>query len=382
MSHLPFPLPEPGTNRHPMQHKVYSDFLVIDHCGLNDQGYMLAFVDAGTHYVWIANIQFRTRAYEVFRLWLAHAQRQSGKKLQIWQTDGAAEFRSKELHDYLARKGILHHISLPFARPQQGVAERTICTLMTKVRALLKQSNLPSTYWSYTLHHAMRVHNLLSTAAIIDNLSPHMKWTGKEGNTSMLCVWGCMVLLVALHARPSLRGAPPPPLPPPMPLLLPLTSLVLRTSGLLLLVRSAAAARARVAGVVAEAAGVVVGAAVAVVEAVEVVAAVEAAVGVAAVAAVGVVVVGLQLSVEVLEVARGSSSSVGARPSRPSSFVSGCFSVGRLGVVVAAQAATTMTETGGDLGGATRHQDGGGEGGDGDGGEGDDGGGDGGGGDG
>ncbi|CAI7869047.1 unnamed protein product [Closterium sp. NIES-53] len=190
MSHLPFPLPEPGTNRHPMQHKVYSDFLVIDHCGLNDQGYMLAFVDAGTHYVWIANIQFRTRAYEVFRLWLAHAQRQSGKKLQIWQTDGAAEFRSKELHDYLARKGILHHISLPFARPQQGVAERTICTLMTKVRALLKQSNLPSTYWSYTLHHAMRVHNLLSTAAIIDNLSPHMKWTGKEGNTSMLCVWG------------------------------------------------------------------------------------------------------------------------------------------------------------------------------------------------
>ncbi|CAI7774322.1 unnamed protein product [Closterium sp. NIES-53] len=86
------------------------------------------------------------------------------------------------------------------------------------------------------------------------------------------------------------------------------------TSGLLLLVRSAAAARARVAGVVAVAAGVVVGAAVEVVEAVEVVAAVgvvagvgalvaavEAAVGVAVVAVVGVVAVGLELSVEVLE---------------------------------------------------------------------------------
>ncbi|CAI7880428.1 unnamed protein product, partial [Closterium sp. NIES-54] len=41
---------------------------------------------------------------------------------------------------------------------------------------------------------------------------------------------------------------------------------------------------------------------------------------------------GLELVVEVPEVASGSSSSiVGARPIRPSSFVSGCFGVGRLG---------------------------------------------------
>ncbi|CAI7917777.1 unnamed protein product [Closterium sp. NIES-54] len=156
------------------------------------------------------------------------------------------------------------------------------------------------------------------------------------------------VLLVAPRARPSLRGAPPPPLPPPTPLLLLQTSVVLRTSELLLLVRSTAAARARVAGVGEVAAGVVVGAAMEVVEAVEVVAvvglvpgvgalvaAVEAAVGVAAVAAVGLVVVGLELGVEVPEVTSGSSSSVGARPSRPSSFVSGFFNVGRLGVVIA-----------------------------------------------
>ncbi|CAI7855022.1 unnamed protein product, partial [Closterium sp. NIES-54] len=117
-------------------------------------------------------------------------------------------------------------------------------------------------------------------------------------------------------------------------------------SGLLLLVRSVAAVRPRVAGVVEGAAGVVVGAAVEVVEAVEVVAAVgvvagvgalvaavEAAVGVAVVAAVAVVAVGLELSVEILEEASGSGSSVGARPLCPSSFTCGkphtqhrCFS--------------------------------------------------------
>ncbi|CAI7732386.1 unnamed protein product [Closterium sp. NIES-54] len=157
------------------------------------------------------------------------------------------------------------------------------------------------------------------------------------------------VLLVALRTHPSLRGDPPPPFPPPSPLLLLQTSLFLTTLVLLRLVRSAATARARVAGVVEEAAvvvevavGTVVGAAVEEVEAVEVVAAVglvaaaealvaavEAAEGVAAVEAVGPVVVGLDLGVEALVVVGASSNSVGARPRRPSSSVSGWFSVGR-----------------------------------------------------
>ncbi|CAI7929681.1 unnamed protein product [Closterium sp. NIES-54] len=92
-------------------------------------------------------------------------------------------------------------------------------------------------------------------------------------------------------------------------------------------------------GGVEVAAGVVVGAAVEVVAAVglveevgALVAVVEAAVGVAAVAAVGLVAVGLELGVLVLEVASVSSSNVGARPRRPSSFVSG-FYVGHLWVV-------------------------------------------------
>ncbi|CAI7917502.1 unnamed protein product [Closterium sp. NIES-54] len=105
-------------------------------------------------------------------------------------------------------------------------------------------------------------------------------------------------------------------------------------SGLYLLVGSVVAARARVAGVVEVAAGVVVGAAVEVVEIVELVAAVGvvagvgalvavvvAAVGVAVVAVVGVVAIRVELfRGEVLAVASGSNSSVGARPLRPSSF--------------------------------------------------------------
>ncbi|CAI7785043.1 unnamed protein product [Closterium sp. NIES-53] len=119
------------------------------------------------------------------------------------------------------------------------------------------------------------------------------------------------------------------------------TSLFLRTSVLLRLVRSAATARARVVGVVEEAAvvvgvavGVAVGAAVEEAEGVEVVAAVgpvaevealvvavEATEGVAAVEVVGPVVVGLDLIVEALVAVGASSNSVGARLRRLSSSV-------------------------------------------------------------
>ncbi|CAI7840010.1 unnamed protein product [Closterium sp. NIES-53] len=111
---------------------------------MNDEMYTLTFVNAGTRYVWIVNVEVRSRAYEVFRLLLAHAQRQSGEKLKIWQSDGAAEFRSKEMKDYLAKKGIKHHVSLPYTHQQQGIAEHMNRTLMTKgPRATHRSSALP-----------------------------------------------------------------------------------------------------------------------------------------------------------------------------------------------------------------------------------------------
>ncbi|CAI5484626.1 unnamed protein product [Closterium sp. Yama58-4] len=192
LSHQPFPLLEPGTNRYPKLQKVYSDFLNVGHRGVEDELYTLTFSDF-LRYVWVVNVESRDRAYEVFRLWLPHAERQSGKKLKIWQSDGAAEFKSNQMQTFLTQKGIEHHISLPYAHQHQGVAERTNRTLMTKVRALMKQSKLPPIYWTYAMHHAVRVHNLLSTTANTGNLSPHIKWTGTKGDTSMLRVWGCMV---------------------------------------------------------------------------------------------------------------------------------------------------------------------------------------------
>ncbi|CAI7868391.1 unnamed protein product [Closterium sp. NIES-53] len=69
-------------------------------------------MDAYLRHVWVANVDVHSKAPEIFCIRLADAQRQSGKKLKIWQTDGAKEFRSNELEGLLTEKGIKHHISL------------------------------------------------------------------------------------------------------------------------------------------------------------------------------------------------------------------------------------------------------------------------------
>ncbi|CAI7896153.1 unnamed protein product [Closterium sp. NIES-54] len=209
----------------------------------------------------------------------------------------------------------LGHLLLPYLFPELSAFATVedlvshLCTSDAHYRAALPaeflEKNPPPMYitlYFIVTHlpdslHADRDHFLAldPTALTVDLLEQHLL----AAETSVVAVGAARGTL----GTPFLRGALPPPLPPPTPLLLLSTSLVLRTSGLLLLVQSAAAARARVAGVVAVAAGVVVGAAVEVVEAVEVVAAVGVVAGVGAMvaaveAAVGVVTVGLELSLE------------------------------------------------------------------------------------
>ncbi|CAI7883740.1 unnamed protein product [Closterium sp. NIES-53] len=115
LTHQAYPSVEPSTNRYKKLQKVYSDFIVLTCEGINGKQYTLTFVDAYSRHVWIATVDFRSKAPQIFRIWLAHAQRQSGKKLKIWQTDGAKEFCSNELERVVAEKGIKHQISLPYS---------------------------------------------------------------------------------------------------------------------------------------------------------------------------------------------------------------------------------------------------------------------------
>ncbi|CAI7842429.1 unnamed protein product [Closterium sp. NIES-54] len=61
------------------------------------------------------------------------------------------------------------------------------------MRKLLRGMRLPNHQWPEAMDHAVMMHNLLSSSSLPNNASPHLLWTGKQGSTKMLRVFGCMV---------------------------------------------------------------------------------------------------------------------------------------------------------------------------------------------
>ncbi|CAI7910566.1 unnamed protein product [Closterium sp. NIES-54] len=61
------------------------------------------------------------------------------------------------------------------------------------MRKLLRGMRLPNHQWPAAMDHAVMLHNLLSSSSLPNNASPHLLWTGKQGSTKMLRIFGCMV---------------------------------------------------------------------------------------------------------------------------------------------------------------------------------------------
>ncbi|CAI7901734.1 unnamed protein product [Closterium sp. NIES-54] len=60
------------------------------------------------------------------------------------------------------------------------------------MRKLLRGMRLPNHQWPEAIERAVMLHNLLSSSSLPNNASPHLLWTGKQGSTNMLRVFGCM----------------------------------------------------------------------------------------------------------------------------------------------------------------------------------------------
>ncbi|CAI7861175.1 unnamed protein product [Closterium sp. NIES-53] len=194
LPHRPFaPRHNPSAPAYAPLEKVYSDILYNREPGQVTYNYTINFIDAATRYVWHLNLPSRDMALAAFATWLPVAERDSGVKLKSLQSDGGGEYTSQRFKQYLAQRGIKQLLSLPYAHQQQGVAERMNRTLQNSMRKLLRGMQLPNHQWPAAMDHAVMLHNLLSSSSLPNNASPHLLWTGKQGSTKMLRVFGCMV---------------------------------------------------------------------------------------------------------------------------------------------------------------------------------------------
>ncbi|CAI7793132.1 unnamed protein product [Closterium sp. NIES-54] len=170
-----------------------TDILYNREPGQGAYSYTIMFIDAAMRYVWHLNLPSKDMAFEAFIAWLPVAERESGVKLKSFQSDGRGEYTSQRFKEFLAERGIKRLISFPYTHQHQGVAERMNRTLQNTMRKLLRGMRLPNHQWPEAMDHAVMLHNLLSSSSLPNNASPHLLWTGKQGSTKLLRVFGCMV---------------------------------------------------------------------------------------------------------------------------------------------------------------------------------------------
>jgi transposase InsO family protein len=134
--------------------------------------YYLVVVDDFTKFTWTYLLEHKSDTFSIFTQFQAMVQTQFSLPIQVLRTDCRGEFISNEFNQFCANKGIIHQLSCPHTPQQNGTIERKHRHLIQCALALLSESTLPMSYWSYAVSTATHLINRLPTP----NLNHKTPW--------------------------------------------------------------------------------------------------------------------------------------------------------------------------------------------------------------
>uniref|UniRef100_A0A2N9FX16 Integrase catalytic domain-containing protein n=1 Tax=Fagus sylvatica TaxID=28930 RepID=A0A2N9FX16_FAGSY len=115
----------------------------------------------------------------------AMVERQKGKSLKCLRTDNGGEYTSNEFENYCSEYGIRHEKTVPDTPQHNGVAERINCTIVEKVRCMLRMAKLPKSFWAEDVQTACYLINR-SPSVPLDFDIPERVWTGEDASYAHL----------------------------------------------------------------------------------------------------------------------------------------------------------------------------------------------------
>ena len=89
------------------------------------------------------------------------------------RNDGAKDYKTKVLQDFLRQVGISHEVSKRYCPRSNGLAERLNLTIMDKVGCILIDANLTPKLWPDAAHYAVLNYNNLPHSALDNHKNPN-----------------------------------------------------------------------------------------------------------------------------------------------------------------------------------------------------------------
>jgi len=155
---------------------------------VHNHRYFLTILDDYSRFVWIVLLKSKSEVSQHVENFISLIENQFHITPKAIRSDNGPEFL---LHYFYASKGIIHHRSFIETPQQNGRVERKHQHILNVGRALLYQSKLPASYWSYALLHATFIINGL-TSPTLHNKSPYQLLHNKGPDIESFKVFGSL----------------------------------------------------------------------------------------------------------------------------------------------------------------------------------------------
>ena len=107
------------------------------------------------------------------------------------RSDGGGEYDNKAFDEFCFAQGIKREMTAPYSPHQNGLAERRWQTVGDMASSLLKQANLPNSFWVRAVDVAFYLTNRCLSCSLHPNKTPFELFHGRRPDLSNLKVFGC-----------------------------------------------------------------------------------------------------------------------------------------------------------------------------------------------
>jgi len=162
---------------------------------------LLLFIDDTTRHTDEYILKYKSEALERFKEWKVLREKESGKQVKRFRTDGGGEYTSKKFAEYLKSEGIIKEATMPYSPQSNGVDVRANRTIMERVRCMLDDAGLSKKYWAFAVSVVVNLKNHTPTCSVVGK-TPCKVWYGRKPSLKHLRVFGC---LPVVHVRNEKR---------------------------------------------------------------------------------------------------------------------------------------------------------------------------------
>ena len=155
--------------------------------------YYILLIDEATRFSLLETVPTKAEATKRVLPMLRKLERLSGHQVQHFRTDRGGEFTETLLNAALKDAGIVRELTPAHSPESNALVERANRTIMEKVRALLKEGQLPNMFWAEAAVHANLLRNVSPTAG--SDRSPHELLLGSRPDLSKLRIFGSLAYI-------------------------------------------------------------------------------------------------------------------------------------------------------------------------------------------